>query len=310
MQQDGGRTLTIQRINHTTSQIMRMVSRVTNRHHGMKDDDVIKLVQALVVSRVVYCTPYLPLKPRELNQLDIILRKAYKQVLGLPPHTACSKMEALGVHNKMREIVDAHLVSQLERLRQTSSGRRVLRQIGYQIADASHPRPQTVPQEIRTLIRVAPLPRNMHPQHHVQRRQPRVQLLLRKYPAHPHVRFTDAAHYATHPATAVSVIDGSGDVVCTATVQTKNIAEAEEAATALAMTSATWNKPLHVITNCRQACRNYGNGHISTSALRLLEKHKDTLNPNILIWTPGHAGLDGNERAHATARVCTLQAPH
>lgn len=81
-------------------------------------------------------------------------------------------------------------------------------------------------------------------------------------------------------------------------------------AIALAMTSPTSNKPLHVITDCQQACRNYGNGRISTSALRLLKKHKDTLNPTILIWTPGHAGLDGNERAHATARACTLQAPH
>ncbi|KAH9360399.1 hypothetical protein HPB48_008375 [Haemaphysalis longicornis] len=48
---------------------MRMVSQLTNRHDGMKEEDVIKLVQALVVSRVVYSSPYLPLKPREMNQI-------------------------------------------------------------------------------------------------------------------------------------------------------------------------------------------------------------------------------------------------
>ncbi|KAH9384092.1 hypothetical protein HPB48_026074 [Haemaphysalis longicornis] len=52
---------------------MRMVSRATNRHQGMKEDDVIKLVQSLVVSRVVYSMPYLSLKPREMDQLDILL---------------------------------------------------------------------------------------------------------------------------------------------------------------------------------------------------------------------------------------------
>ncbi|KAH9375499.1 hypothetical protein HPB48_016648 [Haemaphysalis longicornis] len=63
---------------------MHMVSRVKNWPKGMKEDDVIKLVQALDVSRVVYSTPCLPLKPREMDQLDMLLVKAYKQALGLP----------------------------------------------------------------------------------------------------------------------------------------------------------------------------------------------------------------------------------
>ncbi|KAH9378563.1 hypothetical protein HPB48_016036 [Haemaphysalis longicornis] len=231
-----------------------MLNRVPNRHQGLKEDDVIKLVQPLVVSRVVYSTSYLPLKPRKLDKLDILLRKV-QQALALPPHTATSKLEALGVHNKMREIIGAHLVSQLERLRQTSTGRTVLRQLGYRTADASHPRPDTIPQDIRTLTRVAPLPRNMHPEHHAQRRQARLQFLQGTYCDHPHVLFTHAAHYASHPATAVSVIDGSGNVVRTATVKTKNIVEASETAIALTMTSPTSNSPLHLITDSQHACK-------------------------------------------------------
>ncbi|KAH9379044.1 hypothetical protein HPB48_001652 [Haemaphysalis longicornis] len=71
---------------------MRMLSRVTSPHQGLKVDDVLKLDQALVFRRVVvYSTPYLPLKPRELDKLDILLRKAYKQALGPPPDTTISK---------------------------------------------------------------------------------------------------------------------------------------------------------------------------------------------------------------------------
>ncbi|KAH9382952.1 hypothetical protein HPB48_023587 [Haemaphysalis longicornis] len=62
-----------------------------------------------------------------MDQPDIVLRKAYKQAVGRPPHAATSKLEALGVHKKVRELIDAHLVSQLERLRQTSTGHTVLR---------------------------------------------------------------------------------------------------------------------------------------------------------------------------------------
>lgn len=36
--------------------------------------------------------------------------------------------------------------------------RALYRQLGYRIPDAGHPRPETVPQDIRTLIRVAALP--------------------------------------------------------------------------------------------------------------------------------------------------------
>ncbi|KAH9359621.1 hypothetical protein HPB48_007277 [Haemaphysalis longicornis] len=126
IQQDGGGTLTIQRLNRTALQIICM-------------DHVIKLVKALVVSRVVYSTPYVQLKPRYMAKLDILLRKAYRQALGLSPHTNTIKREALGTHNWVR---------QLERLKQASNGHTVLRQLAYRIADASHPRPETVPPDI------------------------------------------------------------------------------------------------------------------------------------------------------------------
>ncbi|KAH9378801.1 hypothetical protein HPB48_008109 [Haemaphysalis longicornis] len=109
---------------------MPLLRQVTNHNQGVEVNDVIKLVQALVVSRVVYSTPHLPLKPRKMNQPDRLLRKAHKQAPRFPPHTASSRLEKLGVYSKVREIVDAHLDSQVECLRQTSTGRTVVRQLG------------------------------------------------------------------------------------------------------------------------------------------------------------------------------------
>ncbi|KAH9371191.1 hypothetical protein HPB48_022562 [Haemaphysalis longicornis] len=162
---------------------MRIVSHVTNRHHAMKEEDDTYLAQAL---------PYLMMKPREMDQNNVLVWKAHKQAMGLPPHTTTTKLEGLGGHNKVREIIAADL-------------------LGIQIADANHPRPETAPRDIRTLMRVAPLPRNMPPEHHAQRRQARVQYLQEKYSVPP-CMIRDVAHYASHPATAVSVIDGSGDL--------------------------------------------------------------------------------------------------
>ncbi|KAH9381958.1 hypothetical protein HPB48_015288 [Haemaphysalis longicornis] len=64
IQQDGGGTLTIQCLDHTILQILRVVNRAPNLHQGMKEDDVIKLVQALVASGIEY---RYPLPPAEIK---------------------------------------------------------------------------------------------------------------------------------------------------------------------------------------------------------------------------------------------------
>lgn len=122
-------------------------------------------MQAFVVSRIVYIAPYAILKTSECNKLDALIRKAYKQALGLPISTSTEKLLGLGLHNTIDEIIEAHLTAQQQRLATTPTGRHLLRHLGYSVVN-SGPDMEDIPEEIRENINVSPLPRNMHPQHH------------------------------------------------------------------------------------------------------------------------------------------------
>ncbi|KAL3240187.1 hypothetical protein MRX96_047972 [Rhipicephalus microplus] len=62
-----------------------MISRVATRCHGMREEDTLKLIRSLVVSRVTYSLPYQRLTKSDQGQGDAMLRKAYKAALKLPP---------------------------------------------------------------------------------------------------------------------------------------------------------------------------------------------------------------------------------
>ncbi|KAH7934038.1 hypothetical protein HPB49_020747 [Dermacentor silvarum] len=128
---DGGGVYTIESLKKTPFQVMRIASRITTKQYGLKEDDGTQLVQALIISRIAYAASCLPLTPKEKDQLDVLLRKAHKQALGLPPGIATIKLEALGAHNTVREIVGAHLTSQRERLVLTPTVKKLLARLDY-----------------------------------------------------------------------------------------------------------------------------------------------------------------------------------
>ncbi|KAH7960001.1 hypothetical protein HPB49_016067 [Dermacentor silvarum] len=95
---DGRGTLAIEHLPNTTSQVPRMVGRIASRRHGFKEDDVLHLVQALIVSCVAYAATYLPLIPAELDKVDVLLRKAIpielQEGYGTVPGTLCTDAAA------------------------------------------------------------------------------------------------------------------------------------------------------------------------------------------------------------------------
>ncbi|KAM7303296.1 uncharacterized protein ISCGN_013260 [Ixodes scapularis] len=310
LQQDGGGSHALQRLTHTTNQILRMMGRIANRRHGLKEEDATRLIQALIISRVTYSVPYLTLKPREREKLEVLIRRSYKQALGLPPGTSTPRLLSLGIHNTVEEHIEAHLTGQRERLKLIPAGRQVLTRLGYPIQTLGHSETIPLTAAYRTKISVAPIPKNMHPEFHQGRRQARARTLQKKLQYSRHVRYTDAASYPGRLAMAVSVIDEDMREVTTATVPTSLPLEAEEAAIALAITSTPAITSLSIITDSQAACRSFVNGRLSRFAHRILTNHPPEQLPTVsLIWTPGHNSLSGNERAHASARALTLRAP-
>lgn len=73
---DGAGAATLQKLQITITQITHLVKRVTSRRPKLKD--TISSVQALIISRVTYITPYLGLKNAEIEKLNVLIRQTYK----------------------------------------------------------------------------------------------------------------------------------------------------------------------------------------------------------------------------------------
>ncbi|KAH7960212.1 hypothetical protein HPB49_017774 [Dermacentor silvarum] len=57
IQNNGKNTATITNLTNTVHQTMRLIRRIANRHRGMREHDLRRLIQAFVISRVVYSLP-------------------------------------------------------------------------------------------------------------------------------------------------------------------------------------------------------------------------------------------------------------
>lgn len=240
-----------------------------------------------------------------MEKLDIIIRQAHKLALGLPPTTSTAKLLQMGIHNTWDELREAHHVNQIERLKLTATGCNLLTRLGYEFPDTVNPR-RRIPLQLRTNLSIAPLPKNMHPTHNAGRRLARIRTLRKALGSKKQdVRYVDAARYPNKPAYAVVVTDHQGNEYTSATILTTSTAIAEETAIVLAATTAT--DPLIIVTDSQEACRHYRAGRIAHPALRILMAA--TASPDFhLIWTPGHASLEGNEAAHAAARAHVFRA--
>lgn len=134
---------------------------------------------------MTYATPFIDLKPQEISKLGALIRKTYKAALGLPTYTSNEKLLRLGLHNTLQELIEAQRNSQLHRLTLTPTGRRVLKEIGRPDPNPSD-LPQRIPLHIRKKLKVAPVPKHMHPTFNRGRREARVRQLTKKYAEDSH----------------------------------------------------------------------------------------------------------------------------
>ncbi|KAG0436503.1 hypothetical protein HPB47_017913 [Ixodes persulcatus] len=126
----------------------------------------------------------------------------------------------MGAHNTWDEIAEAVRISQLERLRRTTTGRTILK-----MHSAGMTRKPNHP----------PLPRHMHPICNTERREKRGEALIRRIDLmdSKSVAYVDAASVKSGAAVA-SVVDGRGAPVSAATIRSRNAETAEEVSIALA----------------------------------------------------------------------------
>ncbi|KAM7313573.1 uncharacterized protein ISCGN_003431 [Ixodes scapularis] len=157
---------------------MRLIQRVSSRRRGIREEGVLRLVQAFALGHIMYVGPYLKWWKAELNKLDAMVRKACRAGLGVLSFTHNADLDALGVHNSVTEMIEAHREAQELRLAGTAAGREILARVGVSRGNTGL---AELPNETMRCVKVRPIPRHMHPTRDAGRRAARAQALKRLF---------------------------------------------------------------------------------------------------------------------------------
>ncbi|KAH9367663.1 hypothetical protein HPB48_020378 [Haemaphysalis longicornis] len=131
MQSDGGGGLAVEHILRHAEPILNMMRRVTTHSRGLKEQDLLQLHDALILSRIRYQAPYVVLTRTLEGKLGALIRKATKISLGLPIATSTIRLAQLGVLPTVTDINDIHRSHQRQRLSETATGLHIVRTLGY-----------------------------------------------------------------------------------------------------------------------------------------------------------------------------------
>ncbi|KAL1442658.1 hypothetical protein MTO96_030678, partial [Rhipicephalus appendiculatus] len=165
---------------------------------------------------------------------------------------------------------EAQLASQKTRLQRTTTGRALLRRLGYQDSIRELDRTVDIPDEIRSTFKVAPIPKRMHPTDHQGRRSARAQSISKTYQNRKNAVYVDAATYMNGKDAVVTMIDAQLKEKFSASLKNCTVSDAEEAAVALAVAEGNRSgQSLIIITDSQDACRGYTNGSLVLSACQL-----------------------------------------
>lgn len=304
IQNNGFNGETIKKLEICAQQTMRLIRRIANRRYGMKETNLIRLVQAFVISKIAYVAPFLNLKAAEKSKLEGIIRRSVKQALGLPIRTPTAKLLELGLHNTLDEIVEGVTISQYERLSGSVTGRKILAKLGINYESQRGPKVDML-KSVRDRLNIPPLPKNMHPVHHKDRREKRAEALGKCFKNYPieDVAYVDAANCG-RGRMVIAVASAETYLRAGASITTGSPEIAEEAAIALAIVGTDAST---IVSDSKVAVMNFAKGRVSPLTNGILRTARDDRKIRI-VWTPAHASLAGNEAAHELARGLAFRA--
>ncbi|KAG0434423.1 hypothetical protein HPB47_019118 [Ixodes persulcatus] len=235
IESNGSNSRTISKITAKTENIIRLINRVSNRRGGLREDNLLRLFLAFLMSHITYVAAMHCWHGHEKKKLDTLIRKSIKRVLGISMQASTERLMQLGVHNTLEEIIEAQETAQVARLSSSPAGRKILAVLGLNptlVAERQH---QLFDAQ-RTRIQTSPFLRNVHPQHNVGRPRARAAALLRHVRDEPpSACFVDAAQYGRSARFAAVAIDHKGSILDSASFKDSTPSRAEQAAIALAL---------------------------------------------------------------------------
>ncbi|XP_077547991.1 uncharacterized protein LOC144160634 [Haemaphysalis longicornis] len=143
---------TVDRLVTKIGSAARLVRRVAMRHSGMKEANLLRLLQSFAMSHVAYVGAFHYWLRQERDRINAAIRKAYKTALGLICRT-----------------------STFERLASKRTGRCILERLGMgpKTTDSHRHETTQLQPEVMQRRRILPLPRNIHPDRNRGRREAR-----------------------------------------------------------------------------------------------------------------------------------------
>lgn len=298
----------------------RLIKQVSTRKHGMREANLLRLVQSFVVSHISYVGAFHKWRRHERDRINAAIRKAYKAALGLLGSTSNDALARLGVHNTLEEISEAQRTAQLNRLATTNAGREILRKIGLRPPQAESygletPAQERINKEVVRKLVILPLPRNVHPERNEERRRARAKVLIETHADDSQAVYVDAAKHHCKPGIFVLAIIRAtdGQTINACSIRTTSAEQAEEAAIALALRCRP--EVTTILSDSRSAITHYSRGYTGTPAAKILPNVKTTTTH--LRWFPAHMGTvsgrfaNRNEEADAVARelACRTTPP-
>ncbi|KAM7306136.1 hypothetical protein ISCGN_009877 [Ixodes scapularis] len=313
--EDGGASTWLAQVIKTWRQTLGLIRRATSKSWGANECTLRMLVHALLTSKAMYGINYLRVTGAQKRKLEVLNREAMRVVTGLPRFAPIEELHKHSKINTLEDRAEIHRIAQVQRLERTRPGRAILQLLGYQLMGRPAISPPPPPWEDEAVVDHRPMKQNVDKDQKGRRNN------AAKKPAES-VQDVRPGSETVHVYTDAAVTeDGGGTAIawfCLNTESEANFAfhkkhstkEAELRAILFAVEdeflTPEGSKHLRVYTDSKEALATCRKRNSPSKTIKKIKARAKTLKSRgvkiTISWVPGHAGIEGNERAHEAAR--------
>ncbi|KAM7290273.1 hypothetical protein ISCGN_026918 [Ixodes scapularis] len=313
--EDGGASTWLAQVTKTWRQTLGLIRRATSKSWGANECTLRMLVHALLTSKAMYGINYLRVTGAQKRKLEVLNREAMRVVTGLPRFAPIEELQKHSKINTLEDRAEIHRIAQVQRLERTRPGRAILQLLGYQLMGRPAISPPPPPWEDEAVVDHRPIKQNVDKDQKGRRNNAAKKHAESVQDVRPG---SETVHVYTDAAVTE---DGGGTAIawfCLNTESKANFAfhkkhstkEAELRAILFAVEDESLtpegSKHLRVYTDSKEAlatCRKRNSPSKTVKKIKARAKTLKSRGVKITIsWVPGHAGIEGNERAHEAAR--------
>ncbi|KAG0414856.1 hypothetical protein HPB47_007974 [Ixodes persulcatus] len=306
--QDGKAKEWLEGLRKSWTHILGIIRRTATKSWGANENTLRTLIHAFLVSKAIYGYNYTTLTKTQQEKIKCLMRKAQRVVTGLPNHARLEEVRKWALLNDIEDIAREGAVSQIIRLHGTKAGRVILtklRKINLQMEEPEEPLPPwetSLPQEGKP-------PPNAGRETASTRHQNRIQAL--KDP-NKEVIYTDATVTRENRA-ACAWYNITTEKTGRATLPEKTTvrdAEIEAIAKTIKDHQGNTGRKYYIFSDSREAIQEYRSPATTLKTVQETSKYIDEAKKAgtsfTLEWVPGHAGIQGHDRAEREAKAALI----